>query len=215
VRALTEQLAVLHAERDAAVAKWNEAQNSLAQATAARDALQTQLASAEAQAANHASRSGDAEDAHRDAAELAELTGQLNQANLTIAGLRGAVARDGRILAFFRAGPSRQIDLKSIDAGAGGATGVAYYAPDRGLIVLVRNLPVLPRSECYQLWSVHKSGTAIASVGLMATDGAGGGYLFAEPSSDLRQLSALAITDEPKGGSISARGRKLLFGALD
>jgi len=218
VRALAEQVAALQAERDAAVARWNEAQSSLAQAVAARGALQAQLAAAQEQAASRQSRpgpSGEVQDAHRDATQLADLNGQLNQANATIAGLRGAVARDGRILAFFRAGPSRQIDLKSIDAGAGGAAGVAYYAPDRGLMVLVRNLPPLPGSECYQLWSVHKSGTAIASVGLMATDGAGAGYLFAAPSSDLRQLSALAITDEPKGGSISARGRKLLFGTLD
>jgi anti-sigma-K factor RskA len=206
VRALTDQVAELQSERDAALAQLNEARSSLSQELAARAALQAQLTAAGAQ------------DTHQSAGEQAELTelrGQLHQANATIAELRVAEARDGRILAFFRGGPSRQIDLKGIDAGAGNATGVAYYAPDRGLMVLVRNLPQLPGGECYQLWSVHKSGTSIKSVGVMAIDGAGGASLFAGPSSDLRQLSALAITDEPKGGSISARGRKLLFGAMD
>jgi hypothetical protein len=43
----------------------------------------------------------------------------------------------------------------------------------------------------------------------MKTDASGGGFLYAPPEQDLRQLTALAITDEPKGGSVSARGHKL------
>jgi anti-sigma-K factor RskA len=42
----------------------------------------------------------------------------------------------------------------------------------------------------------------------------GKGVLFAPPSGDLAEVTALAITDEPAGGSVAARGRKLLFGAL-
>jgi hypothetical protein len=49
----------------------------------------------------------------------------------------------------------------------------------------------------------------------MKTDALGGGFLYVPAEQDLRQLTALALTDEPKGGSVSARGHKLLFGAID
>ena len=71
------------------------------------------------------------------------------------------------------------------------------------------------REKCYQLWSIHKSGPAILSAGLLKTDASGTGFLYAPPSQGLGQLTALAITDEPKGGSVSAKGRKLLYGALN
>jgi anti-sigma-K factor RskA len=107
------------------------------------------------------------------------------------------------------------VDLRPVDPGAGKATAVAFYAPDRGLLILARALPHLEGEKCYQLWSIHKAGMAIRSVGLMKTDASGGGFLYAPPEQDLRQLTALAITDEPKGGSVSARGHKLLFGAFN
>jgi hypothetical protein len=211
LKAMRDQLVQVQAERDAAIAQLQDGKNLLAQAEAERKTIEAQLADAQEQARQAQVRSvKGASDA-----EVASLSRELDQANSTIAKLRAATGREDRILAFFRGGPSRQIELKGIDAAAGGAVGTAYYAPDRGLLVLVRNLPQLQDGKCYQLWSIHKSGTAIMSVGLLATDGSGSGYLLADASSDLHQLSGLAITDEPKGGSISARGRKLLFGALN
>ena len=135
--------------------------------------------------------------------------------NRTIAELKAGKAWSTQAVAFLQKGPFRQVELRGVDPGAGNATAVAFYAPDRGLMVLARSLPLLDQEKCYQLWSLHKAGPAIMSVGLLKTDASGTGFLYAPPSQELRQLTGLAITDEPKGGSPSARGHKLLFGALN
>jgi anti-sigma-K factor RskA len=209
VRSLTAQLADLQAQKDAALAQLNQVTNELANSIEARNSLQTQLASAQEQI--HAPVT----DAHSSQAQLSSLTHRLELADATIAELRASKAWNAQVVEFLQSGPFRQVDLRAVDPGAGKATAVAFYAPDRGLLVLARALPRLEGEKCFQLWSIHKAGPAIRSVGLMKTDASGGGFLFAPPEQDLRQLTALAITDEPKGGSLAARGHKLLFGAFN
>jgi anti-sigma-K factor RskA len=209
VRALTAQLADLEAQKDAALSQLNQVKNDLANSIEARTSLQTQLASAQDQI--HAG----AADAHSSQAQLSALTHRLEMADATIAELRASKAWTAQVVGFLQSGPFRQVDLRAVDPGAGKATAVAFYAPDRGLLILARALPHLEGEKCYQLWSIHKAGIAIRSVGLMKTDASGGGFLYAPPEQDLGQLTALAITDEPKGGSVSARGHKLLFGAFN
>ena len=209
VRALTAQVADLEAQKDTALAQLNQVKNDLANSIEARNSLQTQLASAREQI-----RAG-ATDVHSSQAQLSALTHRLEMADATVAELRASKAWNAQVVGFLQSGPFRQVDLRPVDPGAGKATAVAFYAPDRGLLILARALPHLEGEKCYQLWSIHKAGMAIRSVGLMKTDASGGGFLYAPPEQDLRQLTALAITDEPKGGSVSARGHKLLFGAFN
>jgi anti-sigma-K factor RskA len=209
VRALTAQVADLEAQKDTALAQLNQVKNDLANSIEARNSLQTQLASAQEQI-----RAG-ATDVHSSQAQLSALTHRLEMADATVAELRASKAWNAQVVGFLQSGPFRQVDLRAVDPGAGKATAVAFYAPDRGLLILARALPHLEGEKCYQLWSIHKAGMAIRSVGLMKTDASGGGFLYAPPEQDLRQLTALAITDEPKGGSVSARGHKLLFGAFN
>ena len=209
VRALTAQVADLEAQKDTALAQLNQVKNDLANSIEARNSLQTQLASAREQI-----RAG-ATDVHSSQAQLSALTHRLEMADATVAELRASKAWNAQVVGFLQSGPFRQVDLRAVDPGAGKATAVAFYAPDRGLLILARALPHLEGDKCYQLWSIHKAGMAIRSVGLMKTDASGGGFLYAPPEQDLRQLTALAITDEPKGGSVSARGHKLLFGAFN
>jgi anti-sigma-K factor RskA len=212
VRALGAELASLQRERDAAVAQLSEVRNDLARAMEERNTLQTRLAAAQQQL--HVEEVHTA-DAHLAEAQIVSLTRQLETANSTIAEQKATRTWNAQVVAFLQAGEFRQIELRKVDAGAGEATAVAFYAPDRGLIVLARSLPPLPGEKCYQLWSLHKAGPAILSAGLFKTDASGAGFLYAPPSQSLRQLTALAITDEPKGGSVSAKGHKLLFGALN
>jgi anti-sigma-K factor RskA len=201
------------------LAQAKESDRALAGAVAERGTLQGELDRAleQVKLADAARASSEAEARLATQAEerIAELTRQLGKANATIADLRGAAARDGEILAFLRGGPTRQIDLRRIDVAAGEAAAVAYIASGRGLLLVAHGLPQLPAGKCYQLWATHKSGTAVESVGLLKTDGAGTGYLYARASTDLEHVTGLAITDEPSGGSVSARGRKLLFGVLN
>jgi anti-sigma-K factor RskA len=205
-RALSSQLADLQSQKDAALAQLGQLKSDLAHSIDERDRLQSQLASAQEQI-----RTG----THAGEAQVALLFQQLEVANRTIAELKAGKAWSAQVVAFLQGGPFRQVELRGVDPGAGKATAVAFYAPDRGLLVLARSLPQLDQEKCYQLWSLHKAGPAILSVGLLKTDTTGSGFLYAPPGQDLRQLTGLAITDEPKGGSVAAQGHKLLFGALN
>ena len=211
-RALGAELAGLRAQRDAALAQLSQARNDLARSIDERNTLQIRLAAAQQQLHTVEEHTADA---HLAEAQIASLTRQIDIANNTIAEQRATGSWNAKAVAFLQAGESRQIELRKVDAGAGEATAVAFYAPDRGLLVLARSLPSLPGEKCYQLWSIHRAGPAILSAGLLKTDASGAGFLYAPPSQGLRQLTALAITDEPKGGSVSAKGHKLLFGALN
>ena len=108
----------------------------------------------------------------------------------------------------------RQVDLKVVDSAGGRASARALLSPDGGLLLFARDLPKLPGKKCYQLWLVHNANPSITSAGLLQVDESGRGLLVAPPGAGLRDVTGLAITDEPEGGSVSSRGRKLLFGAL-
>jgi anti-sigma-K factor RskA len=209
VRSLTAQLADLEAQKDAALAQLNLVKKQLADSMDARASLQSQLASVQEQI------NAGASDAHSSQAQLSALTRRLELADATVAELRASKAWNAQVVGFLQSGPFRQVELRAVDPGAGKATAVAFFAPDRGLLVLARALPHLEGEKCFQLWSIHKAGPAIRSVGLMKTDASGGGFLYVPAEQDLQQLTALAITDEPKGGSVAARGHKLLFGAFN
>ena len=211
IQELKLQLAQAEGDRDRAMSEVSHVESQLAAAATERGSLETQLAAAQ-QAARTANDEHEGQAAQ---ARVADLTRELAKANATIAGLRAVAARDGQVLAFLRDGPTKEIDLKRIDLGAGEASVVAYYSADRGLLLLARDLPRLQDGKCYQVWSTQRSGAAVQSVGLIQTEAGGTGYLLARASKDLRQLTGLAITDEPNGGSVSARGRKLLFGAVN
>ena len=136
---------------------------------------------------------------------------------LVVAELERAQAQLAEYRRIFRAlegSAIRQVDLKVVDSGGGRATARALLSPDGGLLLFARDLPRLPGKKCYQLWLVHNAAPAITSAGLLQVDEAGRGILVAPPGVNLRDVTGLAITDEPEGGSVSSRGRKLLFGAL-
>jgi hypothetical protein len=108
----------------------------------------------------------------------------------------------------------RQVELAGVDPAAGRGGARALYSKDGGLLVLAHDLPRLSTEKCYQLWILRKGSPSIVSGGLMKLDAQGRGYLQSPPTAALKDATGFAITDEPQGGSVVARGRKLLFGAL-
>jgi hypothetical protein len=108
----------------------------------------------------------------------------------------------------------KQVELARIDQAAGQSAARALYSRDGGLLVLAHDLPPLPAKKCYQLWILRKGNPSIVSGGLIKLDEQGRGFLQSPPTVALRDATGFAITDEPEGGSVVARGKKLLFGAL-
>jgi len=187
------------AERNAAL------QRELAAANDRLRGLETELRVAQARPIEPARPTADPESATL-RKELSRKDAEVARYSREVDGLRGVV----RVL---QSASLRQVELTPSDPAAGKASARALVAADGGLLLLARRLPVLPAGKCYQLWILRKSGPAIVSGGLIATDGAGGGILVAPPSQSLSLATGFAITDEPAGGSTVAKGHKLLFGA--
>ena len=108
----------------------------------------------------------------------------------------------------------RQVEMAVVDAAAGRSSARALYSQQGGLLVVAHDLPKLPQQHCYQVWILRKGSPSIVSGGLMKLDERGHGYLQSPATAALKDATGFAITDEPPGGSVVARGRKLLFGAL-
>jgi anti-sigma-K factor RskA len=203
--------------------QFEQLRADLATATARSAALESDLRSAQlearqaqAQARNLAAKNQElekAQPARSDSDKTAMLAAELAKSQADVRRL-SAAARDGeRIERLLQSSSLQQISLRGLIPQAGNATARALYSPQGGLLLLADSLPRLPDQKCYQLWLIRKGSPAISSGGLITLQEDGKGILFAPPSNELAQVTALAITDEPAGGSVTSRGRKLLFGA--
>jgi anti-sigma-K factor RskA len=128
---------------------------------------------------------------------------------LTVASLAACLWIGGRE----RGRPVREIELKPLEPEARQATARAMWSRQGGLLLVARNLPALPGRKCYQLWLIRAKSPAVLSAGLLNIGQDGTGHLFALPGDELDQVTGFAITDEPEGGSVVAKGRKLLAAA--
>jgi hypothetical protein len=106
----------------------------------------------------------------------------------------------------------RQLELKVVDPAGGKATARAMWSADGGLLFLAHDLPDLGKEKCYQLWVLRRKEPAVLSAGLVSLDAKGNGLLYVPPDPGMELVNGFAITDEPKGGSVVARGKKLLVG---
>jgi anti-sigma-K factor RskA len=198
---LKKENVAITAARAAAEQRAADLQASLNAAQARGDALSLDL-----EAAKRSSRTANL-------SEIADLNRQLFDSRAEIQRLSQGRARTDQIEALLQSSSMQQVELRPVDPAAGKASARVLYSPQGGLLLVAASLPQLEHEKCYQLWLIRKGAPAILSAGLLQTSGDGRGFLFAPPSNELAQLTGLAITDEPKGGSTSARGHKLLFGA--
>ena len=76
----------------------------------------------------------------------------------------------------------------------------AYWNDRQGLVVAGRNIPQPEPGRELQLWVVPRTG-APESVEVFVPDDDGNALLLADPATTIAEADALAITDEPAGGS--------------
>lgn len=146
---------------------------------------------------------------------------KLDLLNTRLAGLEAESTTQKKMLEDYRnafrtieSNGMKQVELARVDPAAQNSSARALYSKQGGLLVVAHDLPKLPGQKCYQLWILRKGSPSIVSGGLMKIDAQGRGFLQAPPTPALNDATGFAITDEPPGGSVVARGHKLLFGAI-
>jgi anti-sigma-K factor RskA len=76
----------------------------------------------------------------------------------------------------------------------------AYWNPALGLVLSAEMMPNMPPNRTLQLWVVPKQGAPI-SVGIFRPNGEGQVMMVMPPAEAMKMAKALAISDEPAGGS--------------
>jgi anti-sigma-K factor RskA len=89
----------------------------------------------------------------------------------------------------------------------------AYWSPKMGLLVMSAGMPQMPSDMTLQLWMVSKKGQAM-SIGIFRPDDAGHVMLVAAPGTPLAEIAALAISEEPAGGSPQPTSAPVWVGPL-
>ncbi|HEY9077561.1 MAG TPA: anti-sigma factor [Anaerolineaceae bacterium] len=114
--------------------------------------------------------------------------------------------------AMTRGGATAQaVSLTGTDA-APKANGFLVINNSSHATLVVNNLPVLPESKQYQLWLI-KNGQR-TSGGVFSVNPDGTGSLLINSPQPFADYKALGVTIEPKGGSASPTGEKVLGGDL-
>lgn len=98
------------------------------------------------------------------------------------------------------AAPStKQMELKPAKANMPGVT--AYWNPKMGLVLAADEMPDMPSSRTLQVWVVPRQGAPI-SVGMFRPSAGGQVLMIIPPDQEAMNMAkALAISDEPVGGS--------------
>jgi hypothetical protein len=142
------------------------------------------------------------------AADVARLDAELQRQTAT--GRRYAVALQTAIEP-----RATRLALRAVDPAAGRAVATATVTADGRLVVAARDLPALPPGKCYQLWVIRRDSPVIASAGVVDVNSRGEVLHAVQVGTSGGPITGVALTDEPIGGSVESRGRKLLFGSTN
>ena len=76
----------------------------------------------------------------------------------------------------------------------------AYLHPHMGVAITADQMPSMPSARTLQLWSVAKNGKPM-SIAIFHPDSQGQIVIVAPVNMPMNEIAALAVTDEPAGGS--------------
>ena len=93
---------------------------------------------------------------------------------------------------------TRHLQLKPGKAAMPPVT--AYWNPGMGLVLAADKMPDMPPGRTLQLWVVPQQGAPV-SVGIFRPNAAGQVLMVMPPANAMLMAKALAISDEPAGGS--------------
>jgi anti-sigma-K factor RskA len=103
------------------------------------------------------------------------------------------------------------VQLRATEAGPS-AYGVALIAGNSQLAFFASNLPAASAGRTYQLWLIRDKGPAIVSAGTFKSASKDSATLQFGNKELLAGVKAIAVTEEPAGGSALPTGHKLMIG---
>jgi anti-sigma-K factor RskA len=139
---------------------------------------------------------------------LALQVGRLSRVNQNLAAINGTYRR---ALAIVSAAGTRAIKLASTAPQAPQVN--AYWNQEYGLLLTGRNVPAPPPGRSFQLWIVPKQGNPVGA-GVFAPDAEGRVLLISQPAAPPASAAAVAVTEEPAGGSPQPTTKPIWVGPL-
>lgn len=140
------------------------------------------------------------------------LQGQLGAQQATLARLEQRSERYERVVSVLGS-PSTVVAELSGDTVAPSAAGRVIVDPStQSGMLMVWDLPPLPRDRGYQVWFVGDGGRV--SGGVVRPNERGGGYFFLQVPPDLSRYRGIGLTEEPAQGSPGPTGPRVLGGTL-
>jgi hypothetical protein len=143
-------------------------------------------------------------------AKITTLEHDNDRLNDAITNQKGKVAHAVRLVSLLST-PSTKFVRLTGTAAAPNASGYAILAEGNRLIFTAGSLPNLKNGKVYQLWLIRGKNPGIVSGGIFEGGTDQVTIEFTDPAM-LSGVKALAVTDEPKGGSPLPTGHKMLIG---
>ena len=130
--------------------------------------------------------------------QLAELRKQMKIATMQTQALQNQLEMDRMVASVMLSPDSKQMKLEPADRNM--PVVHAYMHPHMGVAVTADQMPSMPAARTLQLWFVPKSGKPV-SAAIFHPDTTGQIAFVAPVTIPMNEIAALAVTDEPAGGS--------------
>jgi len=135
---------------------------------------------------------------NRQTGQLAELRKEMKVATMQTQALQNQLEMDRMVSSVMLSSDSKQLKLDPADKNM--PVVHAYLHPHMGIAITADQMPSMPSARTLQLWYVPKSGKPV-SAAIFHPDTSGQVAFVAPVTIPLNEIAALAVTDEPAGGS--------------
>ena len=143
---------------------------------------------------------------------IADLTEREARVRGQLAAAREAAVTLASTLDVLRSPDVVRVDLRAADTTSPAAAR-AFVSAGRGVIFSADRLPSIGPNRTYQLWVIPAGpGAAPVSVGLFDIDATGTSAVSLALSSAVTSVAAVAVSEEPAGGSLAPTSAPLLVG---
>jgi len=130
--------------------------------------------------------------------QLADLRKEIKTATMQTQALQNQLEMDRMVSSVMLSSDSKQLKLEPADKHMPAVH--AYLHPHMGVAITADEMPSMPSARTLQLWFVPKSGKPV-SAAIFHPDASGQVAFVAPVTIPLNEIAALAVTDEPAGGS--------------